>query len=256
MSEAAHFAYAQARLQSRHGARPDELLWRRLESIGELGSYLQAARNSTLRPWVMALHVTNSSHEIELSLRRQFRSYVDEVAYWLPRRWKETLRWVKRLPDLPALQHLLGGNAAPAWMLDDSALRHFTTENIAFRTEVLESSDCFYLVKAWQQGSSLVDAWIEYWQSQWPKEARYIKGLEYLRTLLQQYTQEAPSISGISTEQHRETIVPLLNSAFRRFSFQPAAAHAHLALIALDLQKLRGDLVLRALFTNPRERRA
>jgi hypothetical protein len=34
---------------------------------------------------------------------------------------------------------------------------------------------------------------------------------------------------------------------FRRYSFQPAAAFAHLALVALDLQILRGALVRRAL---------
>jgi hypothetical protein len=40
-----------------------------------------------------------------------------------------------------------------------------------------------------------------------------------------------------------------LQGAFRRYSFQPAAACAHLALIALDLEKLRGDLVRRVLFS-------
>ena len=45
-----------------------------------------------------------------------------------------------------------------------------------------------------------------------------------------------------------DALASRLNYAFRRYSFQPAAACAHLALIAFDLQQLRGELVRRALF--------
>jgi hypothetical protein len=47
--------------------------------------------------------------------------------------------------------------------------------------------------------------------------------------------------------QLRDALRTRLAFMFRRYSFQPAAAFAHLALVALDLQILRGALVRRAL---------
>ena len=49
MSETARFRYVQARLQSRHGDRADDLVWRRLQSSGDLTNYLQATQQTTLR---------------------------------------------------------------------------------------------------------------------------------------------------------------------------------------------------------------
>ena len=49
------FNYVQARLQARHGARPDEERWRLLESTTDMGGYLQQARNTGLAPWVQVL---------------------------------------------------------------------------------------------------------------------------------------------------------------------------------------------------------
>jgi hypothetical protein len=45
-----------------------------------------------------------------------------------------------------------------------------------------------------------------------------------------------------------EALATSLGAAFRRHSFKPAAACAHLGLVALDLERLRGELVQRALF--------
>lgn len=119
MSHGARFAYAQARLQARHGMRPTEQLWRRLASTGDLANFLQQAQQTTLRPWVLGLQATQTSHTMELSLRQHFRRYTDEVAGWLPGNWCAVVRAAKRLPDLPALQYLLRGEAAPRWLLED-----------------------------------------------------------------------------------------------------------------------------------------
>jgi hypothetical protein len=245
MGERAQFAYTQARLQARHGARPDARLWHRLASVGDLAGYLDAARRTTLRPWVTGMQAAPASHAIELLLRRRFRGYVDEVAHWLPARWGATVLWVKRLPDLPALQHLLTGAMAPSWMLDDPALRGLAAGNMAERLEALRNSDCDRLASAWLQGTPLPAAWLEQWRRMWPVARGAGSGLAYLARLLHKYLQFAP---GDQPAQRREMLVPGLLYAFRRYGFQPAAACAHLGLVALDLEMLRGELVVRALF--------
>jgi hypothetical protein len=249
MNHAARFGYAQARLQARHGARADEQLWRRLASVGDFTSYLQAARRSTLRPWVLGIQVTESSHSIELHLRQQFRRYVDEVAQWLPAHWGDSVRWVKRLPDLPALQYLMNGEVAPAWMLEDPELRLFASETVALRLESMRNSDVNPLLAAWQRGSALPEAWLEQWQQLWPVQPTSGCGLTYLARLLSQHIQLLHSAPSVPTGHQRSHIEHRLTLAFRRYSLEPAAACAHLGLIALDLEKLRGELAFRLLFT-------
>jgi hypothetical protein len=248
MNDSAHYAYIQARLQARHGQRPDDTLWRRLQSVGDLASYIHIARKTKLRPWMLGLHATQGSHAIELSLRRQFRAYVDDISHWLPGSWGVTIRWVKRLPDLPALQQLLTTESVPVWILNDPALRAFGSENPTARAEAMLNSDCACLLRAWNRGQTLDEGWFEYWQSQWPDNTRHKAGLAYLGRMIKQHIQMLRSQSGRSSDPQRETLARHLLVAFRRYSFQPAVVYAHLALTALDLERLRGDLVRRALF--------
>ncbi len=246
MSETARFRYAQARLQSRHGERADERVWRRLQSIGDLANYLQAVRQTTLSRWVTGLHSTHNSHAIEFTLRKHFRDYIDEVAHWLPTRWAVTLQLLKQVPDLPALQHLLTGEPAPAWMFDDPGLNAFTSGNQAARLEAMRDSELAWLAEDRRQDRPVLDTWLDYWRSQWPDAPGLTGGLDYLVRLVQEsiQTQRMAPATGDS----RGEFAQALAVAFRRFSFQPAAAVAHLGLIALDMEKLRGDLVSRQLY--------
>ena len=248
MNTGARFAYAQARLQARHGMRPTEQLWRRLASTGDLANFLQQAQHTTLRPWVLGMQATQASHTLELSLRQHFRHYIDEVASWLPANWGAVVRAVKRLPDLPVLQYLLRGEAAPQWLLEDARLRPFTSENMATRLEAMHNSDYDYLATAWQRGDPLYKAWLEQWQQQWPASRRFAAGLAYLARLLRQYLDGPHRETAAAGGLQRQRLVAGLNLAFRRYSFEPAAACAHLGLVALDLEKLRGELLRRALF--------
>lgn len=248
MDERPRFAYAQARLQARHGVRPDERLWRRLASVGDPGGFLDTARRTVLRPWVAGMQAAQSNHAMELLLRQRFRDYTDEVALWLPARWGATLHWIKRLPDLPALQHLLTGAIVPSWMLADSALQGFATNDIPRRQEAMRQSDSACLLSAWQRGTPLTAAWIEQWQRLWPAERGLRAGMVYLGRLLQTYLQAMHATPAALPDHRRTLLLPGLNQAFRRYAFQPAAACAHLGLVALDLERLRGELLVRALF--------
>jgi len=116
------------------------------------------------------------------------------------------------------------------------------------RVETIQASEYGYLVQSWQRGETLYDAWYDNWQRQWPGPARLNVAMEQLGRLLLQHIRSQGSSTGTSTRQQREVLVSRLNGVFRGFSFQPAAAFAHLALVALDLEQLRGDLLSRKLF--------
>jgi len=244
----ASFAYVQVRLQARHGARPDEALWRSLQGTSDFANYLQLARNTSLRPWVATLDPGQGSDEIEGELRRLFRQHVDEVAGWVPPAWQSAVLWVRRLPDLPALQYLLGGEPVPAWLQDDAELRDMGCLPVASRLEIMEQSDCNVFLTASQAGESLPDAWLSHWRTLWPRTARQDHGLEALGNALHHYLRVLQADSCDSVQTRCERLHVQLVSAFRRYSFQPAAVFSYLALTALELARLRGDLLVRQLF--------
>jgi hypothetical protein len=146
------------------------------------------------------------------------------------------------------LQYLLLGERAPPWLLEDAELRPFTSENIAARMEALHNSDCDYLAVAWQRGDPLYKAWLDQWQKQWPASRRFAAGLVHLGRLLRQYLLQPGGGPAAAGGLPRQQLVAGLNYVFRRHSFEPAAACAHLGLVALDLERLRGELLQRALF--------
>jgi hypothetical protein len=162
----------------------------------------------------------------------------------------------RRLPDLPALLYLLRGEPAQEWMLDDADLRAFASENMASRLEAMRSSDCDYLAIAWQHGEPLAMAWLEHWRQQWQASRRFVAGLACLGGLLHRHLQQSVRGQSASSGLSRQQLVSGLNYIFRRYSFEPAAACAHLVLIALDLENLRGELLQRALFAETAEGRA
>jgi hypothetical protein len=245
-----HFDYAQARVQARFGTRPDEHIWLRLQGIGEIGSYLQAARQTGLRRWVLGISPAHDSHDIELALRQKFRTHIDEVANWPPQPWRAALRWLKCLPDLPAIQHLLDGGAATAWMRRDPALAVYTDAASLQPPQSLPASDTAILAKSLQQGDTPFQSWLQHWRELQPKPDRtcatFQPGMRQLEDLL--CTQLTPT-TGATTPMLREALALRLRATFRRYSFQPAAVSAYLALTALDLERLRGDLLQRALFS-------
>ncbi|MGD2112070.1 MAG: hypothetical protein PVI50_01705 [Gammaproteobacteria bacterium] len=249
MPETAQFRYAQARLQARLGARATDHDWRHPQGSGDLAGYLQAAGRTRLQAWINGLHAGHNSHAIELTLRQHYRRHVAEVAAWLPARWAVVVRALAQLPDLPALQHLLGGNTVPAWMRDDPQLRPYTSEHPATRAAALEASAATaWLVSAWQREDALPEAWYEHWRRLWPRSPRQTTGLQHLGQLLLGHLRQLQADPGAGTDWHREQLLHRLTAAFRRYSFQPAATCALTGIIALDLERLRADLVERALF--------
>jgi len=247
------FAYAQTRLQARHGQRPDERLWRRLQGAGELNHYLQLARRSPLQRWVEGMQPQQGSHHIELSLRGQLRSYVDEVAEWLPGPWRASMRWLRQLPDLAAIQHLLSQQGVPDWLLDDPVLAPLAAAAPSERRKALHGADGACLAQHWKPGVPVYRTWLRCWEKTWPAAPRLAAGLRRLAAL--EAEQAVSGLAGVAdvSGRQRAALQQRYELAFRRYAFQPAAAFAHIALVTLDVQRLRGAILRRLLFDEAEE---
>lgn len=242
------YAYAQVRLQARHGDRADETVWRRLQGTGDVANYLLVAEQTVLKPWLAGLHPGSSSHEIESTLRQMFRRHTDEVAHWVPAQWSVAVRWVRRLMDLPILNHLLAGEPVPSWLLEDPDLRQFAIEDADLRNAAFLESDCAPLVKTWRPEMPVLHAWIAHWRTLWPDSRSAKPGLERLSGLLSRQTDALCHEPAVAMDVLRAAWTQELVMVFRSYSGQPAASFAHLALTAIDMERLRGDLVRRKLF--------
>jgi hypothetical protein len=196
------FAYVQARLQARHGARPDPATWQTLEACHTPGHYLAIARAGALAPWIDGLDENGDIHHIEGHLRTRWRHYVDEVAGWLPARWQAATRWFGSLPELPLA-------ATPG-----------------------QDADAAHWLHAWQRLMPQGDA---------PPAVQRTAAL-LMPTL--------PGLGGSDTgrgalaEAQRRALLDL----FRRRAASAVAVFAHLALVALDVERLRGGIITRVLF--------
>ena len=197
------FAYAQARIQARHAERPDEATWARLHASTTLGHFLTMARATGLRRWVAHLKPAHGVHDIERSLRTEFRSYVHEVASWLPERWQDATRAVGNTP--------------------------------------LESEG---------EGKRL----LELWRARWPRmSGRERRALDALVETLSRHLEEMATASASSDGWVlRAALGARLGRLFRAECEQPAAVFCHLGMIALDVERLRGALLRRALFEDVR----
>ncbi len=255
MTGLSEFSYAQVKLQSRYGQRADEHVWLRLHNILDLDSYLQAAQQTPLRPWVLGIDSSHDSHEIELALRQKYRHHVDEVTSWLPADWRVPLQWSKRLADLPALQSLLADGHALDWMKSDPDLKEFTSDDSALRLQAMRFAGYDSLLNTWQHGDTMFAGWLAHWKKVQPRKPAFDKGLQHMEDFLYEQLQlqarQLPSGKpGPPFPSGYDFITDKLRVIFRRYAFQPAAVCAYLAIIAMDIHHLRRNLMQRLLFSD------
>lgn len=239
--------YAQARLQCRHGQRASDAAWQRLEVAREFAALLDAARHTPLQPWLVGITLHSSAHQIEAVLRGHWRATVAEVAGWMPQPWQPPIRWCGVLPDLPVLQHLLRGGEPEAWMRDDADWRMVCQRPIAERAGAWAEGPFAALVAA--RATPVVAAWWAEWQRRLPHPLGGADdALRQLMATLQAhgaaFASAPPGPGGLL----RRSLQARLSLLLRRATLEPALAFIHLALCALDLERLRGELLARALF--------
>jgi hypothetical protein len=216
--------YAQARIQARFGARPQPELWRSLDTAPDLRTYLDAARGTSLAPWTNGIEPGADLHRIDAALRARLEGHIAEVARWLPREWNAAVLWLLRLFELPAIQHLPLGDA-PGFLR-----RHRKGVRGAARPGDVRA------------------AFLEEWKRRWPaRDPESLSGMQRIAAAVAGHLERFPRAGVRGASQERGRLERELRGLFRNSALRPDAAFCHLALVALDLERLRAVLVLRAL---------
>lgn len=218
--------YAQTRMQARYGARPSEEQWQRLFEHREFATYLAAVRTSPLGGWIAGIGDDAGPHEIESALRRQWYAAVAELARWLPDEWRNAVRWTAALIELPARAHRVRGGVLPPGR----------------EREVTSAA-----------AADDLEAWLAGWVGRWPEglgdDAAVLRDL---RRRIEAHLVEFAGLAPESAWEARRIFAFRLRHSFRELAMRPPVAFIFLLTQALDLERLRGELVARAL----RRRRA
>jgi hypothetical protein len=248
--------YVQARVQARYGERPDEPLWRELAGTKEIAPALETAHRSRLRRWVAGVDASSDAHEVELRLRARLRDAIEEVATWMPAEWRPATRWTVRLVDLPALLHLARGAPPLAWMAHDPPLAAYAGADEETRIEAIRRGPLAFLEPVWdrlrapvlgpglrEHRSAALAAWREEWRRRWPpQDEESAAGLEHLADTIATHAERFVGTPPAESARARRALAQRLERMFRRNAALPAAVFAYLALVALDLERLRAEL--------------
>jgi hypothetical protein len=246
--------YAQARMQARFGARPQAASWRGLDGASDLGAYLEAARGTSLRAWLPDVDPRADLHQIDSALRERFRAHVEEVARWLPPQWRPAVLGLSRLPDLPAIQHLLSGDSALAWMWRHPALQELVAGGSqADVPEFLKR----YRKRARRGGAAgageVRAAFLAEWERLWPRaDPESLRGMRSLVATILNHLERFKRANMRDAWQERAGLEHELRRLFRESALRPETAFCYLALVALDLERLRAALVRRVLWRGER----
>ena len=146
---------------------------------------------------------------------------------------------------MPFVQHLARGGEAPAWMADDPVLGEVSRN----ATQAPKRGVLAPLAAAWTSPEGSMRAWGDEWSRRVPANFGTGAGplADCARLLIAHWAGLADSSVSDGTLMRR-TLVARLSVLYRRATLDPAAAFIFLALSALDMERLRGELLRRALF--------
>jgi hypothetical protein len=241
---------AHARLSARYGGRPDASVWRRVEHIRALPALVDAARTSPLARWISELTPGSDSHDIERALRDQWRREVSEVAAWMPEQWQSAVLWWTTWIDLPVLEYLARGGTPLPWMAGDAVycdLQSTSADAQATGSNVRQLMPALRGLMV--RPESMLSRWCDAWRARMPPGQSGVSFLNELSRILHGHLASfAAQAVGDGWPSRRE-LDKRLGTLFRKSLLQPTAAFVYLALTALDLERLRAELVRRAIFT-------
>ncbi len=240
--------YALARLAARQGQRPDEGAWRRIEGLRGFAQALEEARRGPMRAWLVGITAESTPAQVEAVMRAQGRAMVEEIAGWMDPAWQPAIGWCVVWPDLAPLQHLARGHPPPAWMLDDARFKPLVEADSGTRAEGLADTEWAPLQHAWAEPEKLGSAWIAEWRRRLPRRALDDETLQELARALAQHAEAFGASTPGSGAPQRAALRARLVLFVRRAALKPAAVFAQLAITALDLERLRAELLRRAWF--------
>jgi len=247
--DAGSLEYAHARLGARFGERPDELAWRRIETIRDVGAMLDAARATPLGPWMDEIGPDSDAHAIELALRAHLRRRVTAIAGWMPSAWRASIEWCALLTDLPILQHLARGGVPPRWLRDDPLAAELREDGAAQGGRVRGTAGPASLLAAGKlDPDRIASLWYAEWIRRLPVRITASPWLADLARLLAAHAVAFRDPLQVDGWALRRALHARLSQLFRRATLEPAAAFIFLALSALDCERLRGELLRRVVF--------
>ena len=256
--------YAYCRLSARLAMRPDERLWRQLHSARSLQAAVDAVRATAAAPYVAGVGLSGSIDDIELAFRQHLRARIREVTTWAPQGWQAALRWAEVLVDLPIVQHLLGDAPLPKWLRLDPHLAVYAEDDRIRRRARLAQGPMAPLLAVATSGRStprrsaasrhgrdglhpLLAAWEAHWQRCWPRcgdEQR--RSLQRLSQTVRAHLAAFATLPVEATAPARERLGERVRRQLHDAAAQPASLFAYLLLVALDVERLRGEFAVRA----------
>lgn len=242
MSAGGSLEFAYARLCARFGERADETVWRRIEVVRDVAGVLEIVRASSLAPYVAGIGTDIEAHALESAARRHWRALVSEIAGWMPVAWQPAVRWCAVLVDLPVFVALGRKESLPAWLADDPVLRGLVeggqSANRAYAALVRAGAGDAQRVRA---------AWRAHWLASLPEPLSAHPLLQRLVQMLEEHGHRFAHAHPADAWPLRRGLAARVILLFRRAGVDPAQAFAFLTLAALDYERLRGELVPRAL---------
>jgi hypothetical protein len=231
--------FAHARIWARWGARPDEALWRRIETTRDLAAMFDLARNSALARWIDGIGVRSDLHLVDRTMRQRFRDSVAELCDWMPPDWQPAIAWCATLVDLPLVQHLARGGAPPAGAADDPVWRELFDAGAAAgpRRHLLDA--------ARRDPQTLLPLWLAQWRALLPPGSDRAAVEQGLLPLVERHLSAFTGPQAVDGWALRRNLVERLVLLMRRAVVEPVAAFAYLALTALELERLRAEIVTR-----------
>lgn len=235
---------AHARISARWGDRPGEDLWRRIQTTRPLAGVLGLARGSSLSGWLGTLDASSDLHGIDRQIRAHWRERVAEVAGWMPPPWQPALRACAAVADLPAWQRWAQRRPMPVWVREDPDLAL-----LADPIELPADGPLrrFALAVRGEPGRLLEHARAA-WVRLLPRYAGHRPIAVSFVPLVQRHLLafSAPlAADGWGMRRELEQRLVLL---WRRHPGEPVGAFVHLALVALEGERLRGELARRVAF--------
>lgn len=217
------FAYVQARIQARYGERPQRVVWTNLAQATNYGRYLQQATAGGFGRWLGKLGANSGSHAVEISLREGYREHVREVARWMPPVWRDATLWFALLVDMEQLRRILGEGSLPEWSDDDPFLRRVSADPGDWPLPILANDG--------NESRGIAGRWRSHWQGAWPTlPARDMTALMELAKIM-------------PVAAFQESVAERLERLFRHQAGRPVAVFAWLALVLMDLLRLKGEMV-------------
>lgn len=256
MADSPRIAYVQSRMQARLGELPRSEDWRVAEASADLSHYLEALRSTGLQRWTGALAAGMEPEVLEREFRAAWTGCVDEITGWVPGEWRPAVAWLRWLPYLPALDHLLGARNVPPWMRTDPVMHRIAGDDPARRRQALASAGLAPLAPDDGKGPGVVEAWRTEWRHRLPPtETRDRAVLERLARTVTDHLEVMREATGPG-HSHRRLLRDSLLRLFRRSTGRMAAVFAHLGITGLDLDRARAGVMTRRLMPDRTEGRS